>query len=238
MMGFACSNLHRTLILLTIEMAGRTSRDLHRSYDNRRGGQYGATVSTVVVGNSLSFDQTAVIPSVDDSIPLQNLSDDEIQRPVCVIWDSQTFPMLVPRPPSLLRRKQRGVVRVWFTMSLSRTATPQVRNETKIGVVRCVQIKMALSRQYRMDYYIGIDVGTGSARGGLFTENGRLKNYSSKEIKTWQYPDVAEGSYEQSTSDIWEALRAIVKVCGLDRLRHNAGLGDTRKRDSQSIYNL
>ena len=62
------------------------------------------------------------------------------------------------------------------------------------------------------DYYIGIDVGTESVRGGLFTADGKLSNYSSKEIQTWPNPDVMEGSYEQSTSDIWKAISTVVKV--------------------------
>ncbi|MBC2602158.1 FGGY family pentulose kinase [Puniceicoccus vermicola] len=54
-----------------------------------------------------------------------------------------------------------------------------------------------------MDYFIGIDVGTGSARAGLFDENGRLIANQSRSIQTWR---PGPNFVEQSSDDIWEAI--------------------------------
>lgn len=61
-------------------------------------------------------------------------------------------------------------------------------------------------------YYIGVDVGTGSVRAGLYTAAGRLVSRSTREIKTWGSPDLPDGYKEQSTSDIWRAVQRTVKV--------------------------
>ncbi|MGD9817726.1 MAG: FGGY family carbohydrate kinase, partial [Desulfomonilaceae bacterium] len=51
-------------------------------------------------------------------------------------------------------------------------------------------------------YYIGIDVGTGSARAGVFDENGKRLGLSSHPIKMWRpQAELAE----QSSDDIWQA---------------------------------
>ncbi|MEO7892084.1 MAG: FGGY family pentulose kinase, partial [Vicinamibacterales bacterium] len=67
-----------------------------------------------------------------------------------------------------------------------------------------------------MKYYLGIDVGTGSARAGIFDERGRLAASASRPIKMWKpAPDHAE----QSSDDIWRACcratRAALKESGL-----------------------
>ncbi len=52
-------------------------------------------------------------------------------------------------------------------------------------------------------YVLGIDVGTGSARAGVFTPVGELKGSASVPIKMWKpRPDYAE----QSSEDIWSAI--------------------------------
>lgn len=54
-----------------------------------------------------------------------------------------------------------------------------------------------------MEYYLGIDVGTGSARAGLFDSEGTLLAHNTKAIEMWQpSPDFAE----QSSDGIWEAI--------------------------------
>jgi len=54
-----------------------------------------------------------------------------------------------------------------------------------------------------VSYFIGIDVGTGSARAGLFDEKGRLLAHQSKAIEMWRpQPNFVE----QSSDNIWEAI--------------------------------
>lgn len=60
-------------------------------------------------------------------------------------------------------------------------------------------------------YYIGIDVGTGSARAALVKHDGTLVASSTQETKTWR--DTKDHRiFEQSTTDIWEGIRATVKA--------------------------
>ncbi|MGE9292730.1 MAG: FGGY-family carbohydrate kinase, partial [Puniceicoccales bacterium] len=67
-----------------------------------------------------------------------------------------------------------------------------------------------------MDTFIGIDVGTGSARAGLFDGEGKLLSKHSQSIQTWRpRPHYAE----QSSEDIWSAItactRAVMKDAGV-----------------------
>ena len=67
-------------------------------------------------------------------------------------------------------------------------------------------------------YYLGIDVGTGSARAGIFDLTGRMVASSAQPIKMWKpQPD----HVEQSSDDIWRACcratRAALKKSGLNR---------------------
>ncbi|KAH8888205.1 Pentulose kinase [Thozetella sp. PMI_491] len=65
--------------------------------------------------------------------------------------------------------------------------------------------------QSPLAHYIGIDVGTGSARACLIDITGEIKALASKDIKLWQ-PNVYGGThYEQSTTDIWDAICFCVK---------------------------
>jgi len=68
-----------------------------------------------------------------------------------------------------------------------------------------------------MTYLIGIDVGTGSARAGLFDNEGQLKASSSRDIQLFSSPgDVVE----QSSADIWQAVCAttneLIEQTGVD----------------------
>ncbi len=57
--------------------------------------------------------------------------------------------------------------------------------------------------------YLGIDVGTGSARAGLFTAEGRQVGAASHPIRMWKpQPDFVE----QSSEDIWQACARSVKA--------------------------
>jgi FGGY-family pentulose kinase len=73
--------------------------------------------------------------------------------------------------------------------------------------------------------FIGIDVGTGSARAGIFTAEGRMLGQSSRPITMWKpEPDFVE----QSSENIWAAcgasVRAAMKQAGI-KTTDVAGLG-------------
>ncbi|KAJ3332877.1 hypothetical protein HDU91_003023, partial [Kappamyces sp. JEL0680] len=74
-------------------------------------------------------------------------------------------------------------------------------------------------------FYLGIDVGSGSARAGIFTQQGDLKGLGVHAIKTWNpQPD----HYQQSSVDIWDAVCAAVKAAlaaSLVEARQISGIG-------------
>src|SRR5690625_4005696 len=58
------------------------------------------------------------------------------------------------------------------------------------------------------EYFIGIDVGTGSARAGIFSSSGKMAAAASHPIRIWRpKTDFAE----QSSEDIWKAIASSVK---------------------------
>ena len=60
-----------------------------------------------------------------------------------------------------------------------------------------------------MDAYLGIDVGTGSARAGVFDHQGHLLGTSTHPIRMWRpQPDFVE----QSSVDIWRACCTAVQA--------------------------
>ncbi|KAJ0800355.1 putative ribulokinase [Helianthus annuus] len=59
----------------------------------------------------------------------------------------------------------------------------------------------------RRSIFLGIDVGTGSARAGLFDEAGKLLGSASSPIQIWKEGDCVE----QSSTDIWLAICTAVK---------------------------
>lgn len=62
----------------------------------------------------------------------------------------------------------------------------------------------------QIKYFVGVDVGTGSARAALVCENGKVVKVAERKIKTWNpKPDY----YEQSSDDVWNACVECVKVC-------------------------
>lgn len=66
-------------------------------------------------------------------------------------------------------------------------------------------------------HFLGIDVGTGSARTGVFSESGDLLSSAKHPIAIWHE---ASGVVEQSSEDIWRAVsrtvRQAVKEAGID----------------------
>ena len=67
-----------------------------------------------------------------------------------------------------------------------------------------------------MSYFLGIDVGTGSARAGIFDASGRMVGAASQSIQIWK---PAPDHVEQSSDDIWgaccRASRTALKMAGL-----------------------
>ncbi len=58
------------------------------------------------------------------------------------------------------------------------------------------------------NFLLGVDVGTGSARAGVFTPEGRLQGLGTSPLSLWRLPpDLAE----QSSSQIWDATRHAVR---------------------------
>jgi FGGY-family pentulose kinase len=58
-------------------------------------------------------------------------------------------------------------------------------------------------------YYVGIDVGTGSARAGVFDERGQRAGVASRAIQTWK---PQHDFVEQSSDDIWRACAEAVQA--------------------------
>ncbi|EFA09750.1 FGGY carbohydrate kinase domain-containing protein [Tribolium castaneum] len=57
-------------------------------------------------------------------------------------------------------------------------------------------------------YFIGVDVGTGSARAALVTDNGKIVKTAVQSIQTW---NPQQDFYEQSSDDIWNACVTCIK---------------------------
>ena len=74
-------------------------------------------------------------------------------------------------------------------------------------------------------FYVGIDVGTGSARAGVFDETGKMHGMGSHPIQTWKPKD---DFVEQSSDDIWAACgiatRAALAQASVDK-DHVHGVG-------------
>lgn len=59
-----------------------------------------------------------------------------------------------------------------------------------------------------MNYFIGVDVGTGSVRVAIFDALGRKYISAKKEITTWMYEEVYK---EQSSDEIWDKISELIK---------------------------
>lgn len=60
--------------------------------------------------------------------------------------------------------------------------------------------------------FIGVDVGTSSVRAAIYDALGQKLGYCERSIQIWKSPDLPDGSYEQSSTDIWAAVCHTVKV--------------------------
>lgn len=57
-------------------------------------------------------------------------------------------------------------------------------------------------------FYIGIDIGTGSARAGIFSQQGNLISHGNRDIQIWK---PKKDFVQQSSENIWEAISHSVK---------------------------
>lgn len=60
------------------------------------------------------------------------------------------------------------------------------------------------------NYYLGIDVGTGSARAALVKADGTVLASASQETKTWR-DSTDHHIFEQSTTDVWKSICTTVR---------------------------
>ncbi|KAJ4423459.1 nuclear pore complex subunit [Gnomoniopsis sp. IMI 355080] len=70
----------------------------------------------------------------------------------------------------------------------------------------------------KQEHYIGIDVGTGSARACIIDTTGEIKALAAQDIKLWQPVSGDAAHYEQSTTDIWNAICYCVQKVVADSL--------------------
>nr|CAD7461592.1 unnamed protein product [Timema tahoe] len=72
---------------------------------------------------------------------------------------------------------------------------------------------MADTSSFKENYFVGVDVGTGSVRAALVDKCGKILRVSSKDTKTWSpKPDY----FEQSSSDIWSSCCYVVRDISKD----------------------
>ncbi|XP_073002062.1 uncharacterized protein [Typha latifolia] len=102
--------------------------------------------------------------------------------------------------------------RSWSTSSPSDT-TPLLYRIRSSAVVEMTSTAAANAfSAVPRTVFLGVDVGTGSARAGLFDEKGKLLGSASSPIQIWKERDCVE----QSSTDIWHAICAAVKAaCSL-----------------------
>ena len=68
---------------------------------------------------------------------------------------------------------------------------------------------MALDVTDHGPFYVGVDVGTGSARAALVSRRGRVLSTASRALQMLEpRPDY----YEQASDDVWETCCGVVKV--------------------------
>ncbi|KAG0476620.1 hypothetical protein HPP92_013461 [Vanilla planifolia] len=106
-----------------------------------------------------------------------------------------------------------GIKRMKFglsLLSLSPDSASLITSSRRIVLPSSIEMASATERIPSRSVFLGVDVGTGSARAGLFSEEGRLLGSASSPIQIWKQGDCIE----QSSTDIWHAVCAAVKtVC-------------------------
>lgn len=67
----------------------------------------------------------------------------------------------------------------------------------------------SILRNMDMDYFVGVDVGTGSARAALVSSKGKIIKLATCPLEIF-HP--APNFYEQSSDNIWSAVCHVIKV--------------------------
>src|ERR1700748_3778850 len=78
-----------------------------------------------------------------------------------------------------------------------------------MGAIRAGRLARILNGTGMRQAFIGVDVGTSSARTGVFDESGRLLATARHPITTWHE---AGHVVEKSSADIWAACVASVRA--------------------------
>ena len=91
-------------------------------------------------------------------------------------------------------------------LAFVRFGSPMTKTKAGAGIPAATPLSAAAGTQYS----IGIDVGTGSARCGVFSLDGKLMGTASVDITMTQPGDGKQGEFaeffQQSSSNIWESI--------------------------------
>ncbi|KAJ8634632.1 hypothetical protein MRB53_008899 [Persea americana] len=110
-----------------------------------------------------------------------------------------------------------GIRRTWPSSAFGDT-TPLLARSS----VRASSASVEMTSSPSRSTFLGIDVGTGSARAGVFDEHGKLLSAASSPIQIWKDGDCVE----QSSTDIWHAICAAVKAaCSLANIAGEEVIG-------------
>lgn len=86
------------------------------------------------------------------------------------------------------------------------TKQTSIQPDTHPPIIHLVKFKPKMPKIY----FVGVDVGTSSARAALITSDGKVLKQAVRNIRIWN-PE--HEYFEQSSDDIWNAVRYCVKVC-------------------------
>ncbi|XP_020591517.1 FGGY carbohydrate kinase domain-containing protein [Phalaenopsis equestris] len=98
--------------------------------------------------------------------------------------------------------------RTLSSSAISDTALLLFPSSRRVGLPVSIEMASATAENLPRTVFLGVDVGTGSARAGLFNQEGRLLGSASSPIQIWMERDCIE----QSSTDIWHAVCAAVKI--------------------------
>jgi FGGY-family pentulose kinase len=93
---------------------------------------------------------------------------------------------------------------------------PNTSTNEDLATGRAGSNRFLMSKSPSEKFFVGVDVGTGSARAGVFDANGNMKGSASAPVQIWK---PATDFVEQSSDDIWarccEVVRSAVAQAGI-----------------------